>query len=79
MQSALRVSTRVQSGGRVEIVDGQLPVGQSVDVIVLFPDATELRVHSIVDVLAQAQGRLAFKTVEEVDAYIREERESWER
>ena len=33
---------------------------------------------SLVDVLAQAPGHLAFQTGEEVDAYLREERDAWE-
>ncbi len=34
---------------------------------------------SIVEVLAEAPGHLAFQNAEEVDAYLREEREAWER
>jgi len=78
MQSALRISTRVQPGSRVEITDSQLLVGQSVDVIVLRPIVDEKRRHSIMDVLTKAPGHLAFKTAEEADAYLREEREAWE-
>ncbi|GDX40297.1 hypothetical protein LBMAG21_05890 [Armatimonadota bacterium] len=79
MQSALRISTRVQLGGRVEITDSQLLVGQSVDVIVLLPIVEEKCRHSIMDVLTKVPGHLAFKTAEEADAYLREEREAWER
>ncbi len=79
MQSALRISTRVQPGGRVEITDSQLLAGQSVDVIALPPAVEETRCHSIMDVLTKAPGHLAFKTAEEADAYLREEREAWER
>ncbi len=32
---------------------------------------------SVVDVLAEAPGHLAFQTAEEVDAYISEERDAW--
>jgi predicted RNase H-like HicB family nuclease len=34
---------------------------------------------SIVDVLAQAPGQLAFGAADKVDSYLREEREAWER
>ena len=34
MQKALHVRTTVQPGGKIEIVDQELPVGESVDVVV---------------------------------------------
>jgi len=34
--------------------------------------------RSVTDVLAEAPGHVAFQTAEAVDAYLREERESWE-
>jgi hypothetical protein len=79
MQAALRRTTNVQSGGRIEITDSQLPEGKSVDVIVLFQPMTTGEGVSILDVLAQAPGHLAFKTAEEVDAYLQQERQEWER
>lgn len=79
MQSAVRLSAWVKAGGRVEVANDQLPVGQSVDVIVLFPRPSESTRASVVDVLAEAPGYLMFQTVEEVDAYLREERDAWDR
>ncbi len=35
--------------------------------------------RSVVDVLAEVPGQRLFKTAEEVDAYVREERDTWER
>lgn len=79
MQSALRLTTRVQAGGKIEVSDTQLPEGEPVDVIVLFPQPGETARRSVVDILAEAPGHLAFQTAEEVDAYLREERDAWER
>lgn len=79
MQSVLRLTAWVQPGGKIQIEDGQLPAGQTVEVIVLLPPPHTLPRRSIVDVLAEAPGHLAFQTAEEVDAYLREERDSWER
>jgi hypothetical protein len=79
MQAALRMTTWVQPGGKIEVTDKQLPAGESVDVIVLFPQPADTSRRSIVDVLAEAPGHLAFQTAEEVDAYLREERDAWER
>jgi hypothetical protein len=79
MQAALRVKTTVLPGGRIEVTDPQLPSGQAVDVIVLFPEPPTTPRRSVVDVLAEAPGRILFRTPEDVDAYLREERDAWER
>lgn len=79
MQDALRVTALVQPGGRIEVVDAQLAPGTSVEVIVLLPQMASSTKRSIVEVLAEAPGHLAFHNAEEVDTYLREERDSWER
>ncbi len=79
MQTAVKMTATVQFGGRIEIADPQLPAGKSVDVIVLFPQEADVSRRSVVDVLAEAPGHLAFHSAEEVDAYVREERDAWER
>jgi len=78
MQAALRMTARVQAGGKIEVIDAQLPVGTSVEVIVLLPQSTPNERRSILDILAEAPGHLAFKTAEEVDAYVRAERDEWD-
>ena len=77
MQRALHVRTTVLPGGKIEIVDRELPVGESVDVVVSRSAGTQRR--SIVDILEEAPGRRLFETAKEVDDYIREERASWDR
>ena len=79
MQTALRLIGTVQPGGRVEVSSPQLPSGKAVEVIVLFPQEAEVTRHSVADILAEAPGHLAFQTAEEVEAYLREEHDSWER
>lgn len=79
MQTALRMTTWVLPGGKIEITDARLPTGKEVEVIALLPEATDETRRSIVDILAEAPGHLAFQTADEVDVYIREEREAWER
>ena len=81
MQAALRLTAWVQPGGKIEVTDPQLLPGQ-VDLIVLFPPLAEKKENprrSVVDILAEAPGHLAFQTAEEVDAYVSEERDAWER
>jgi len=79
MQTALRLTGTVQPGGRVEVSSPQLPAGKAVDVIVLFPREADVARRSVTDILAEAPGQLAFHTAEEVDAYLREERDAWDR
>ncbi len=77
MEKALHVRTTVLPGGKIEIVDRELPVGEPVDVVVSQPPASERR--SAVDILAEAPGGLVFKTAADVAAYLKEEKESWGR
>ena len=61
----------------MEVAIPELEEGQSVDVVVTRCSSTERR--SVVDILAEAPGHRLFKTAEEVDDYIKEERASWDR
>ena len=75
MQKVLHLKTTVLPGGKIEIVDRELPVGESVDVVVSHPAEPARR--SAIDILDEAPGHLLFKSAEEVDSYLREERASW--
>ena len=77
MRKALHIRTTVLPGGKIEIVDKELPVGESVEVVVSQSPVSERR--SAVDILAEAPGGLAFKTAADVAAYLKEEKESWGR
>ena len=77
MQKTLRLRTTVLPGGRIEIVDQNLPEGETVDVVVTPSAPTPPR--SAVDILAEAPGQRLFETAAQVDSYIGAERESWER
>ena len=77
MQKALHIRTTVLPGGKVEIVDQNLPVGEDVDVVV--SPASPMERRSAVDILADAPGGLAFKTAADVAAYLKEEKEAWGR
>ncbi len=77
MQKALHIRTTVLPGGRIEILHRELPVGESVDVVVT-PSAISGG-GSVVDILAEAPGHLVFKTAADVEAYLAEEKEAWGR
>jgi hypothetical protein len=77
MQKAIHITTTVLPGGRIEIVDKRLPVGESVNVVVLRSTRAEQR--SALDILKEAPGQRLFKTAEEVESYLKNERTSWDR
>ena len=77
MQKALHIRTTVQPGGKIEIVDQGLPVGESIDLVVSQSAASERR--PAVDILNEAPGHLVFKTATEVKAYLVEKKEAWGR
>jgi hypothetical protein len=78
MQSAIRVQTKVQKGGKIEIHDPNLSAGEEVEVIVLLSKPIVESKYSVTEVLASTTGKRVFKTAEEVEQYIRNERVSWE-
>ncbi len=77
MQKALHIRTTVLPGGKIEIVDRELPVGEYVDVVVSRSQVSERR--SAVDILNETPGGLIFKTADDVAAYLRKEKEAWDR
>jgi hypothetical protein len=79
MQSAIHVTTTILPGGKIEIPASELPAGRRAEVIVLLTDPDHAGARSAVDILAEAPGHRIFQTAEEVDSYVREERDSWDR
>jgi len=79
MQPALHLKTTIMPGSKIEITDIKLPPGEFVDVFILLPSSSAVKRRSAIDILAQAPGQRLFKTPAQVDAYLKEERDSWER
>lgn len=79
MGTARKINTTVQADGRIEVRAPDLSPGQSVEVIIRLTNGHPNAQRSIVDILAGCPGGLVFKTPEDVDAYIRAERDAWER
>lgn len=78
MQSALRVSTKVLPGDKVEI---QVPSGfegQEVEVLVVFPPATGSKRSSFVAFIEELQNRHPKRSVEEINYDLMMERKSWD-
>ena len=77
MQNTLHITTKVLPGGKIEIVNEELPVGEAVDVVVRHASASARR--SAVDILNEAPGQRLFKTAEDVNSLLKDERASWDR
>ena len=80
MVRELHVRATVQPGGKIEVESPELTAGEDVDVTISpASDEAVAGKRSAWEVLSEAPGHLVFKSAEEVDEYIREERGSWER
>ncbi len=80
MQTTLRMETTVLPGHRVEVSNPELPEGAKVQVIVVLPEKPERQFASVLDFLdSLPPGPRAFKTWEEYEQHLRQERDSWDR
>lgn len=79
MKHALHVKTKVLLGGKIEVTDQALPEGEEVEVIVLLPESSSAARRSALDILAEAPGHRRFKTKADVNAYLQQERQAWDR
>lgn len=80
MQSTLRMETTVLPGHRLELTAPELPEGAKVEVIVVLPSSSEPQFASALEFLQSLPpGPRAFKTWDEYEQHLREERNSWER
>lgn len=73
MTRATRHRVTVQEGGRIEFQSADLQAGQSAEVIVLIEDTPNHCSNSSFF----GAGRGAFSSPEEVDRFLREERDQW--
>lgn len=76
MLNELRQTAIVQPGGVVEICSPELPAGATVEVIILLESTSNESGKSLTSFIGAAKG--SFATLEEVDQFIRQERDSWE-
>ena len=79
MTTEIRVKTTVLPGGRIEISTPELIPGQHATVVVTIEDNVQVGQHHVIDILAALPGHQLFQNAEEVDAYLHEERDSWDR
>ncbi|WP_193198939.1 hypothetical protein [Nostoc sp. MG11] len=75
MLNGLRQKAIVKPGGVVEICSPELPAGATVEVIVLLESPLKQSEKPLTSFLGSARG--SFATPEEVDKFIRQERDAW--
>jgi hypothetical protein len=78
MQSAIRITTRVLPGNKVEVLIPPGSEGEDVEVIVVLPDKKQQSRKSALDILEEFHKHGPFRTVEEIDRDLRAERDSWD-
>ena len=78
MAIEVHVNTIVLPGGRIEISIPKLVAGQRASVVVTVEDQGPVEQRHVIDILAALPGHQVFQNAEEVDAYLREERDAWE-
>ncbi|MGK7903295.1 MAG: hypothetical protein AB4352_18180 [Hormoscilla sp.] len=76
MINGLKQKAIVKPGGLVEIRSPELPDGATVEVIVLLESLSDELAPSLSSLIGSAKG--CFATPEEVDRFIRQERDAWE-
>lgn len=74
----MRFKTMVQQGGRIQLDAPELQAGDWVEVTVEAVNATVEPKITVAELIDSLQGHRSFQTAEEVDAYLREERNSWD-
>jgi hypothetical protein len=78
MALALQVKTTVLPGHRIAVCAPQLPEGRSATVLILLEEET-IPKRPFREVLGDYAGGQLFQSAEEVEAYLRAERDSWDR
>ncbi|HLN30343.1 MAG TPA: hypothetical protein VK395_21555 [Gemmataceae bacterium] len=74
------METTVLPGHRIEVTAPELPEGAKVELTVVLPEKPAPPRRSMLEFLATLPpGPLLFKTPEDTNRYIQEERDSWER
>jgi hypothetical protein len=78
MGTVIHTRAVVRPDGSIEIRAPELTPGQEVEITIEAQAEPEEKKH-VIDIIKNLPGQLEFQTAEDVDAYIREERDSWDR
>ena len=78
MQSAIRITTKVLAGDKLEIQVPPGSVGEEVEVFVIIPEKLQGGRRKVLELLTEIRSRHVSRTVEEIDRELQEERNSWD-
>jgi len=78
MAIELRVETVVLPGGKIEISTPELIAGKRATVVVTIEDSKPDEQRHVIDLLTSLPRHRLFQNAEEVDSYLREERDAWD-
>ncbi|MHC5857908.1 hypothetical protein [Nostoc sp.] len=70
MQSALRITTKVLPGNKIEIEIPEAEIGDSVDVFVILPEKSEPKYRSVLDIIEESRRRHPSRTAEDIDRQL---------
>ncbi len=80
MLKTLRMETTILPGHRLEVSTPELPEGANVQVVVVLSESPKPGRLSMLEFLESLPpGPRAFKTWEEYEQHLRQEKDSWER
>ncbi|MEG4232716.1 hypothetical protein QUA40_11475 [Microcoleus sp. Pol11C3] len=72
MQSAIRITTKVLAGNKLEIQVPPGSVGEEVEVFVIIPEKPQNRRRKVLELLTEIRSRHVSRTVEEIDLELQE-------
>ncbi len=78
MQSAIRITTKVLAGNKLEIQVPPGSVGEEVEVFVIIPEKLQGGRRKVLELLTEIRSRHVSRTVEEIDRELQEEKNSWD-
>lgn len=78
MQSAIRITTKVLAGNKLEIQVPPGSVGKEVEVFVIIPEKHQGGRRKVLELLTEIRSRHVSRSVEEIDRELQEERNSWD-
>jgi hypothetical protein len=77
MREVFRTNATVPPDGKLIVEVPRQLAGMKLEVVVLAADQNQVRFNSIQEIMGAGQGR--YKDVAEIDTYINELRDEWER
>ncbi|GAB1543587.1 hypothetical protein NUACC21_62620 [Scytonema sp. NUACC21] len=78
MQPALHITTQILPGNKIEIQIPEAKVGDTVDLFVILADKAPSKRSSVLEIIEQIRSKRPFRTTENIDRQLQEERDSWE-